>query len=84
MTVCLKAWFSHSSTSPMQAFVYAVSSTKNNLIRWKRSTRFHIEKKIRNIEKEIAKLDDPSLSSNDPWKHIWLRALQNRHDALLL
>lgn len=78
-----RAWSTCANASPLQAFSHAISRTKNNILRWRKSTRCNIEEEISNIEKESANVETLDYSSDVACHNTWLKALHNRHNALL-
>lgn len=39
----IKYWSSRSNASPMHLFTHAISRTKNNILRWRKSSHYHTE-----------------------------------------
>lgn len=78
----ISAWSSNSYASPLQAFSHAISRTKSNILRWKKSGLCHIDIEIKNIQLEISMLEESTRPFQDSWHDTWLRALYNRFNAL--
>lgn len=71
------------SASPMNSFMHSISHTKANILRRGKTGRSHSDDELKNIQAEIGKIEKKDAITHDDQHATWLRALDNRRNALL-
>lgn len=67
----------------MHSFIYLITCTNQNLLKWKATFITHIEKEIQNIDAKISALEETEASLDVKGHQTWTRALYNHHTALI-